>query len=294
MFTFTAKSTTFWLFCKTKLAYFEINKREKPTHFTLKSRFSEIQIASCDLSRKNPFKCSNDVKNLKSFKMPRPEFDVLGFIEDMKACKPPYKCPFGDCGKVYKSFSGIHQHILSHANGSNAGSGARTPNVASGRLSPAENQAFFKSPLKETLFYNEADKTVEFESAEGSLQRLSIYDALEIVSKDEWEASLPPSAFEPEVKPEDPPKTPVSRFIGKKGKKTPKSAHKNKPDLTPAQKPEAENEKKILKLPEAHFVEIDDYDIPDAPPMGDAYYRFIEKPAEEMVSRKSRNLVIHC
>ena len=220
---------------------------------------------------------------IEAFKM-RPDFDLNVFIEDMRACKPPYKCPFADCGKVYKSFSGIHQHILSHANGgSNAGSGARTPNVPSGRRSPAEAQPFFKSPLKDTLFYNEADKTVEFESAEGSLQRLSIYDALEIVSKDEWEASLPPSAFEPEKKPEDPPKTPVSRIIGKKGKKTPKSAHKNKPDPTPAQKPEAENEKKPLKLPEAHFVEIDDYDIPDAPPMPDAYYRFIEKPAEEMV-----------
>lgn len=229
--------------------------------------------------------------------MGRPDFDINGFIEDMKACKPPYKCPFGDCGKVYKSFSGIHQHILSHGNGgSNAGSGARTPNVPSGRLSPAEGQAFFKSPLKETLFYNEADKTVEFESAEGSLQRLSIYDALEIVSKDEWEASLPPLALEHEPKPEDPPKTPktpVSRFIGKKGKKgTPKSAHKNKPDPTPTQKPELEGEKKLLKLPEAHFVEIDDYDIPDAPPMPDAYYRFIEKPAEEMVSRNSKNPLV--
>ena len=213
----------------------------------------------------------------------RLDFDLNGFIEDMRACKPPYKCPIGDCGKVYKSFSGIHQHILSHANGgSNAGSGARTPNIPSGRRSPAEAQPFFKSPLKDTLFYNEADKVVEFESAEGSLQRLSIYDALEIVSKDEWEASLPPSAFEPEKKPEELPKTPVSRVIGKKGKKTPKSAHKNKPDPTPAQEPEAE--KKPLKLPEAHFHEIEDYDIPDAPPMGDAYYRFIEKPAEEMVS----------
>lgn len=66
------------------------------------------------------------------------DFDLNGFIEDMKACKPPYKCPFDDCGKVYKSYSGIHSHLLSHAGGgSNAGSGARTPNVqSSGRRSP--------------------------------------------------------------------------------------------------------------------------------------------------------------
>merc|ERR1712001_119152 len=39
---------------------------------------------------------------------------------------------------------------------------------------------------------------------------------------------------------------------------------------------------KPLKLPEAHFAEIDDYDIPDAPPRTSSYYRFIEKSAEEM------------
>ena len=68
---------------------------------------------------------------------------------------------------------------MSHGNGSNAGSGARTPiGPSSGRRSPAEMQPFYKSPLKDTLFFNEADKTVEFESTEGSLQRLSVYDAL--------------------------------------------------------------------------------------------------------------------
>ena len=67
------------------------------------------------------------------------DFDLNGFIEDMKACKPPYKCPFPDCAKVYKSYSGIHSHLLSGHGGSNAGSGARTPNIASsGRRSPGK------------------------------------------------------------------------------------------------------------------------------------------------------------
>ena len=47
-------------------------------------------------------------------------------------------------------------------------------------------------------------------------------------------------------------------------------------------KDEGEVDKKPLKLPEAHFAEIDDYDIPDAPPRSSSYYRFIEKSAEEM------------
>ena len=28
------------------------------------------------------------------------DFDLHSFIEDMRACKPPYKCPLKHCGKV--------------------------------------------------------------------------------------------------------------------------------------------------------------------------------------------------
>ena len=28
------------------------------------------------------------------------DFDLNSFIEDMRACKPPYRCPFKECGKV--------------------------------------------------------------------------------------------------------------------------------------------------------------------------------------------------
>ena len=213
------------------------------------------------------------------------DFDLNGFIEDMKACKPPYRCPFGDCGKVFKTFKGIHTHILSHMNGgSNAPSGTRTPIVpSSGRRSPVDAKPFFCSPLKETLFFNEADKAVEFESAEGSFQRLSVYDALELVSKEDWEASLPPTAFEAERKVEELPKTPTtSRVANKKGKKTPKAGNKPDPSAE-ASNSEAPDDKKRIKLPEASYVEIEDYDIEDAPPMPSAYYRFIEKPTEEQV-----------
>ena len=114
---------------------------------------------------------------------------------------------------------------------------------------------------------------------------MSVYDALEIVSKEDWEASLPPPAFEIEIKSEELPKTPKTPASSKvkqnfkKGKKTPKAS--NKPDpIAEAKKKgliantdEGEVDKKPLKLPEAHYVEIDDYDIPDAPPMPTSYYR---------------------
>jgi bromodomain and PHD finger-containing protein 1 len=37
-----------------------------------------------------------------------------------------------------------------------------------------------------------------------------------------------------------------------------------------------------LKLPEAFYSEIEDYDITDAPKRSNTYYRFIEKSPEEM------------
>ena len=39
------------------------------------------------------------------------DFDMEGFMEDIKGTKPPYKCPLEYCGKSYKSLSGISQHV---------------------------------------------------------------------------------------------------------------------------------------------------------------------------------------
>jgi len=64
----------------------------------------------------------------------------------------------------------------------------------------------------------------------------------------------------------------------KKGKKTPKANSTKLPDGV-VDNPsggggEASTEnKKMLKLPEAQFKEVDDYEIEDAPPMPLAYYR---------------------
>ena len=210
------------------------------------------------------------------------DFDLKTFIEDMRACKPPYKCPFTDCSKVYKTFSGIHLHIQSHSENGGSSGGARTPTSGRRSPNPAESKPFFRSPQKDSLVFNESDKTLEFE-ADGYFHKLSVYEALELVSKQDYEATLPPEALEPEKKPEEP-KTPAfSRLANKKGKKTPKSAAKQGETVRDSGGggsgsgggPDAggSDGKKMLKLPEAHYVEIDDYDIDDAPPMPTSYYR---------------------
>ena len=74
---------------------------------------------------------------------------------------------------------------------------------------------FFKSPQKDTLIYTEAQKTVEFE-ADGRLHKFSIYDALSLVSKEDYEASLPPEIKERQEKKEEEPQTPVIQKVSSK------------------------------------------------------------------------------
>lgn len=250
------------------------------------------------------------------------DFDLNHFMENLRACKPPYKCPFTDCGKVYKTLAGIQSHICAHDNeeaarNGNAGDGEGGTGPGGGRTRSPSPVPFFKSPVKESLVYHEALKKVEFE-AEGRLHRFSIYDALQLVPKDEWEASLPSSArlsqvatpplehADAKAHPEShagqtggPPDlaTPTSSKGGSRGSKKKKAHHRA--SLKPGQSGPSESgaggggegadpaggvsEKKVLlKLPEAQFRELDDYDLGPAPPMPASYYRFIEKSAEEL------------
>lgn len=39
-------------------------------------------------------------------------FDYQAFFDELQATKPPYKCPFKNCDKVYRSFGGIQYHVL--------------------------------------------------------------------------------------------------------------------------------------------------------------------------------------
>jgi hypothetical protein len=168
------------------------------------------------------------------------DFDLTSFIEDMKACKPPYKCPF--CGRVYKTFSGMTGHIQSHdVQGSRGGSGAATPR------SPSP-QPFFGSPIKESVAFDELAKKIEFE-ADGRLHRLSIFETLEIVDRKDWEATLPPKATEDQKKTEDEDEEAASQNSASvnaagssaatpKTPKTPSMSRFNKKKKTPRSKPQ--------------------------------------------------------
>jgi len=151
--------------------------------------------------------------------------------------------------------------------------------------------------------YTDAQKMVEFE-LNGKTEKFSIYDALALWSKEEYEASLPPEMREKDKEGEEggEPKTPVcAKSTSKKRGKAPRYSTPKNPTLKQlerereraaaaeekAEKVENKDlqpvDKKVLqKLPEAQFREISDYNLPPAPPMPETYYKFVEKTAEEM------------
>ena len=156
--------------------------------------------------------------------------------------------------------------------------------------------------IRDGLTYTDAQKTVEFEN-DGVIHKFSIYDALTLMSKEDYEASLPPEMKEKAEKKEEENlnKTPICpKSIGKK-RRGPKFTTPKNPTLKQIErqmerreKEEAEKEektenrdfqpidKKVLKLPEAVFTEVKDYKLPPAPPMPETYYQFVEKTAEEL------------
>ena len=153
---------------------------------------------------------------------------------------------------------------------------------------------------EQTLSYTDAQKIVELDF-DGKLEKFSIYDALTMMSKEDYESSLPAEEKEniDKKEEEDLNKTPVcpKSIKKRKGMKftTPKNPtlkqlerQMEKKEREDAAADNAERkdfqpiDKKVLKLPEAQYTEIEDYKLPPAPPMPSNYIKFVEKSPEEL------------
>ncbi|PVD24392.1 hypothetical protein C0Q70_14874 [Pomacea canaliculata] len=210
------------------------------------------------------------------------DFDVKTFCQNLRATKPPYECPIRNCGKVYKSFSGIQFHMYNFDHDSpdspvqTARSGSK-PNKKKGgkwhhrqaRRSPTPPE-FFRSPGRESLSYADSQRLVEI-SLEGRLHRIDIYEPLEIISQDEIDNQ---DNTEKEEKAE---KSPQKSTRGaENGKANGKANGKvRKENIATTNQP--------IKLPEAQVKVLDDYIKPNGiPPRPSSYYRYIEKSLDEL------------
>lgn len=216
------------------------------------------------------------------------DFDLQTFCENLKATKPPYECPFPECGKIYKSYSGIQFHLdnYDHDNpdGGKAGcakkkgagrsrgtSRCNTPNRCESSTSLVD---MVRSPARpEPLTYAEAQRMVEVE-LDGNIYRINIHEALDIISQDEIDNC---DNTEKEEKPEKVIQQQQPK-VAKSGKGY--SKNKNKKD---AMSNNNNNNNVAPKLPEASFKVLTDYVKPArVPPRPTSYYRYIERSLDEL------------
>ena len=205
------------------------------------------------------------------------DFDVRIFCQNLRATKPPYKCPVEKCGKIYKSYSGIqfHMYHFDHDNPDNTPSRkARKSNVRGRTPSPPD----FHRSTRETLTYAEAQRLVEVD-LDGKIHRINIYEPLGVIEQDEIDNCDNTEKEElPEKILDKTPQKPV-----KESSKSKKDSAAKTPSKTPGKTPGVPEQSQPVKLPEASFRVLDDFvKPPKAPPRPTNYIRYMEKNTEDL------------
>ncbi|NWU07829.1 BRPF3 protein, partial [Cephalopterus ornatus] len=123
------------------------------------------------------------------------------------------------------------------------------------------------SPTRETLTYAQAQRIVEVD-IDGRLHRISIYDPLKLITEDELTAQDITECNSNKENSEQPLLPSKSKKTLSKVKKK-ESCSKHVPGTS-------------LHLPQPNFRVVDSFSQPDAPPLPAAYYRYMEKPPEDL------------
>ncbi|XP_045356756.1 bromodomain and PHD finger-containing protein 3 isoform X3 [Leopardus geoffroyi] len=137
---------------------------------------------------------------------------------------------------------------------------------AEGRRSPSP-YSLKCSPTRETLTYAQAQRIVEVD-IDGRLHRISIYDPLKIITEDELTAQDITECNSNKENSEQPQFPGKSKKPSSKGKKK-ESCSKHASGTS-------------FHLPQPSFRMVDSGSQPEAPPLPAAYYRYIEKPPEDL------------
>ncbi|CAN8002041.1 unnamed protein product, partial [Ixodes hexagonus] len=185
--------------------------------------------------------------------------DIRTFCQNLRATKPPYECPLPNCGRIYKTYSGIQFHLY---NFEHDGATPQAPSSKKGKRGRWHHRQNRRSPTppdlgklpaaREALTYAEAQKIVEVD-LDGSLHRINICEPLDLVFSEPGEEPGDASTVG------DPVPAAKGASVGKQA-------------AVPS----------TVKLPEASFRLVADYNPADAPQRPASYYRFIERSAEEL------------
>ncbi|XP_065337292.1 bromodomain-containing protein homolog isoform X1 [Cloeon dipterum] len=210
------------------------------------------------------------------------DFDPSAYLKSLKhtKAKAPFKCPVDSCDKAYRSIIGIEHHLTkfhtrNHQPQADTPKTIGTPAVMNSsrkknRASTHNKQSSAnkgKSSAPEGLTYAEAQRMVEFDTGNGKSQRLSIFEPIEVVSLESYQATVPPGgSLDDILAPVEP---------GRRTQYQPETAEPFTPIRGVTSVP-------ISKLPEPSFRILEDYKIPDAAPLPNSYIRFIEKSPDEL------------
>lgn len=86
-------------------------------------------------------------------------FDVRAFCQNLRATKPPYECPLPNCGRIYKTYSGIQFHLYNFVHGGSAPSKKSKRgrwHHRQNRRSPTPPPGLIPAAAREALTYAEA------------------------------------------------------------------------------------------------------------------------------------------
>ena len=224
------------------------------------------------------------------------EIDIEDFLAQLTATKPPYTCPFETCNKTYKSYPGIAQHMKSHepVNPDSAATGdGKKKGASSGRNRSPSGSEYGSSTAREALTYAEAQRMIEVE-IDGRTHRINICESLDIIKEDknakmngliadESDKTIGVSdSVEAEVKGTKGKSGAKNGFQGRSSKSGKKGKGKSTKTMAKVKAKSMASPEKP-KLPEASFRKVDNpIEVPEALPRPAAYYRYTEKPIEEL------------
>jgi bromodomain and PHD finger-containing protein 1 len=203
-------------------------------------------------------------------------FDIDIFCENLRATKPPYECPVETCGKVYKSYTGIHCHMHSHNRepaeyvevNSTSSMIKATPSLLASAASYDKGglqnslPAAGKLGPREVTSSHGMNRIVEVEVGGGRMLKVDVRAPLNIFIRHDEDCGHDVSK---------------DTALSSKGNPTmAKDAGRTRKESTASLSPG-------MKLPEAQFRVLDNFvKCPNVPQRPTNYYRFTPKTAEEM------------
>lgn len=200
-------------------------------------------------------------------------FNVRQFCENLRAMKPPYECPVDNCGKVYRTFTGIENHMYNYDHNSLAGTSAASEITSAGenghrsgsrnagrhqRLQTSDHPQLQLNPL----LLSNPNKMVDVDLGSGQPFKVNAFEPLRVIVDDsDGECSE------------------AVKDLSKSSAVAAKESSSRKDGCgVVSSYPSPSN-----KLPEASFRIMSDYVRPkDLPARPANYYRYVPKTAEEM------------